>query len=164
VEAGNPTMYTDSYITHRQSSLRVRYHQFNNKSRQAEETPASTPIADFKDYTMLRMQFANAISSQTADEDRRFESQSQRSRGRHLTPPDEFDIYIREPVIDRQLYNGDPNLWWKEIGQSRFLRLSYMASNLLSIPSFIAYIKRQFNSIEMMLTLVRNCLRPIIVN
>jgi hypothetical protein len=28
-ELGILTMYTDSYITHRQSSLRVRYHQFH---------------------------------------------------------------------------------------------------------------------------------------
>jgi hypothetical protein len=32
VGARNPRMYTDSYITHRQSSLRVRYHQFNRLS------------------------------------------------------------------------------------------------------------------------------------
>jgi hypothetical protein len=32
VGAGNPMMYTDSYITHRQSSLRVRYHQFNSNT------------------------------------------------------------------------------------------------------------------------------------
>jgi hypothetical protein len=41
VGAGNPTMYTDSYITHRQSSLRVRYHQFNIGHY------ASTPITYF---------------------------------------------------------------------------------------------------------------------
>jgi hypothetical protein len=29
VGPGNPMRDTDSYITHRQSSLRVRYHQFN---------------------------------------------------------------------------------------------------------------------------------------
>jgi hypothetical protein len=52
---------------------------------------------------MLCMQFANVMSLQTADEDRQFElqSQSQRSRGRHLISFDEFDIYVREPVINR---------------------------------------------------------------
>jgi hypothetical protein len=44
VGAGNPTMYTDSYITHRQSSLRVRYHQFNrfySKEKEKERTKAA---------------------------------------------------------------------------------------------------------------------------
>jgi hypothetical protein len=39
-----------------------------------------------------------------------------------------------------------------------------MAANLLSIPLFIAHIKRQFNSTGIMSIPVRNHLRPIIVN
>jgi hypothetical protein len=104
-----PPRLGDDYLNDSKKRLK-RLWLKHYKSRLAEETPRTTPIADFEDYTIFRMQFANAISSQTADENRQFESQLQRLRGRHLIPPDEFDIYICEPVIDRQLYNGDPNL------------------------------------------------------
>jgi hypothetical protein len=52
----------------------------------------------------------------------------------------------------------------EKIGQSRFPRFTYMAADLLSIPSSTAHTERQFNSTGIMLTPVRNRLRPIIVN
>jgi hypothetical protein len=70
-----PPRLGDDYLNDSKKRLK-RLWLKHYKSRQTEETPAPTPIADFKDYTMLHMQFTNAISLQTADKDRRFESQS----------------------------------------------------------------------------------------
>jgi hypothetical protein len=56
-----PPRLGDDYLNDSKRRLK-RLWLKHYKSRQAEETPTSTSTANFKDYTMLRMQFANAIS------------------------------------------------------------------------------------------------------
>jgi len=59
---------------------------------------------------------------------------------------DELSQYLSEPAIDNPLYKSNPLAWWKDIGAQRFPRLSYMATDFLTIPSSSAYMERAFSS------------------
>jgi hypothetical protein len=59
VGPGNPMTYIDSYIIHRQSSLRVRYHQFN------KHTPPITrrSLNNFRKKSIVDSKIAVVYSS-----------------------------------------------------------------------------------------------------
>jgi hypothetical protein len=54
--------------------------------------------------------------------------------------------------------------WWRKIGFRRFPKLNLLAADLLSIPSLVGTIERQFNNTSGIITPKRNRLRPYIVN
>jgi hypothetical protein len=84
-------------------------------------------------------------------------------RHRPEVPLDELTQYLKEPVIDEELFDDDPIKWWRDVGAKRFPRLSYLASDLLSIPSSTATVERQFNSAGGMVTPLRNRLGRVII-
>jgi hypothetical protein len=60
--------------------------------------------------------------------------------------------------VDQDLYQGDPVIWWKDVGARRSPRLSLLAANLLSIPAFTASVERLFNHVGAMISPRRSCL------
>lgn len=76
---------------------------------------------------------------------------------------DELDLYLSERPVSLQQYKDDPLLWWRDHGQRRFPKLSYMASDILTIPSSTAETERQFNSAGTMITSSRNHLNRAFV-
>jgi hypothetical protein len=82
---------------------------------------------------------------------------------RPATLLDELDRYLREPIEDPRSYDDDPIKWWRNIGTKRFPRLSFLASDLLSIPSSTAVVERQFSRTESIVTPKRNRLSRIII-
>jgi hypothetical protein len=65
---------------------------------------------------------------------------------------DELEAYLKEDLVDPRPYKGDPTLWWRNIGAKWFPRLSYLAADLLSVPSSTASIERQSSSVGAMIT------------
>jgi hypothetical protein len=111
-------------------------------------------------------------SSQTASSQSASQSQhSLRNRGRQQpqqyyrpeTLPDELKLYLRQSTVDGELFDDDPIKWWRNVGNRRFPRLSFLASDLLSIPSSTAAIERQFNSTGSMVTPKRNRLSRVVI-
>jgi hypothetical protein len=56
----------------------------------------------------------------------------------HKASRDELERYMEEASADPTSYRGNPLAWWRAVGSKRFPRLSYLASDLLSIPSSTA--------------------------
>ena len=75
------------------------------------------------------------------------EGQSRR-RGKQTqrSPQDELAEYLSEPPIDNPVYKADPLAWWREVGVRRFPRLSYMATDFLTIASSSAETERDFRN------------------
>lgn len=85
---------------------------------------------------------------------------AKKRRGRNSKPmpmrceeeQDELGVYLTEPPVAIQHYAKDPVAWWQDIGAKRFPRLSYMATDYLTIPSAQAATERQFNSVGAMIS------------
>jgi hypothetical protein len=125
----------------------------------------------FSDLAMLRLQWATAAQSQssfTADEIPDFQQSRRRQPGpgrrRRPVPPavsqplDELNRYLSETLVDQDLYQGNPVIWWKDVGARRFPRLGLLAADLLSIPASTASIERLFNHVDAMMSPRRSCL------
>ncbi|KAK6850531.1 Ribonuclease H-like protein [Apiospora arundinis] len=80
-------------------------------------------------------------------------------------PPveDELSRYLAEPPCLMRTYMYDPLRWWQEIGQLQYPKLSYMATDILTIPSSTAETERQFNSTGRMITPLRARMKRHIV-
>ncbi len=75
-------------------------------------------------------------------------SQSRRRRGSftRLMVVDELAQYLEEPPLESLAYNREPLAWWRDVGASRFPRLSVMAVDILTIASSTAETERGFSS------------------
>jgi len=73
-----------------------------------------------------------------------------------LTPQDELEIYLLEPLCAIEQYYNNPLGWWKDLGSKRFPKLSYMAVDFLTIASSTAETERQFNSVGTMMSAARS--------
>jgi hypothetical protein len=71
--------------------------------------------------------------------------------------------YLNEAQVDQGPYNGNAMEWWRDVGAQRFPKLSFLASDLLSIPSSTATMEREFSSVAKMMTPNRNRLRPLMI-
>jgi hypothetical protein len=80
-----------------------------------------------------------------------------------LTPQDELEIYLSEPLCAIEQYCNNPLGWWKDLGSKRFPKLSYMAVDFLTIASSTAETERQFNSVGTMMSAKRSRLNRHIV-
>jgi hypothetical protein len=133
-------------------------------------------IPKFSDLAMLRLQWATAAQSQsssTADEIPDSQQSRRRRPGpgrrRWPVPPavsqplDELDRYLSETLVDQDLYQGDPVIWWKDVGAMRFPRLSLLAADLFSISASTASVERLFNHVGAMISPRRSCLNRYII-
>jgi hypothetical protein len=134
------------------------------KNREIEdeiEPPSLVDVINYNSYTSQRMRYRN--SRQQA----RDPSQHSGRRRRHATTAhiaDELVQYLGEPQVPTSLYNGDPMMWWREVGSKRFPRLSFLAADLLSIPPSAATNERDFNMAGDMVRAKRSSLTPHIVH
>ena len=77
---------------------------------------------------------------------------------------DELARYLAEPPCNLRVYKYDPLKWWQEVGQLQYPRLSYMATDLLTIPSSTAETERQFSSTGRMMTPMRSRMKRHVVD
>lgn len=76
----------------------------------------------------------------------------QRQGRRQLQPSpsrsasDELEDYLATPRITSPIYYNDPIGWWRDVGSKEYPRLSYMAVDILTIPSSAASTERSFSS------------------
>ena len=88
-----------------------------------------------------------------------------RCLGRQVQQPevtvqqDELAQYLSEPPVTNIAFKNDPIAWWRDVGVSRFPRLSYMAVDFLTIASSSAETERDFSSVGRMITPLRSRLR-----
>ena len=82
-----------------------------------------------------------------------------------MLPPveDELSRYLAEPPCLIRTYMYDPLRWWQEVGQLQYPKLSYMATDILTIPSSTAETERPFNSTGRMVTPLRARMKRHIV-
>jgi hypothetical protein len=161
-----PRRTSDGYLDECKQKLKELW-ETHYKNREIEETPVTMGTPRFSDSAMLRLQWATAAQSQsssTADEIPDSQQSRRRRPGRRRRPPppaatqplDELDRYLTETVVDQDLYQGDPAIWWKDVGARRFPRLSLLAADLLSIPASTSSTERAFNGVGSMVTPRRN--------
>jgi hypothetical protein len=81
----------------------------------------------------------------------------------HEASRDELERYLEEASADPTSYSGNPLAWWREVGSKRFPRLSYLASDLLSIPLSTASVERIFSLLGNMIPPKRSCLNADVV-
>jgi hypothetical protein len=130
----------------------------------------------FSDSAMLRLQWATAAqsySSSIADEIPNSQQSRRRRPGpgrlRRPVPPavsqplDELDRYLSETLVDKNLYQENPVIWWKNVGARRFPRLSLLAADLFFILAFIASVERLFNYVNAIISPRRSCLNRYII-
>jgi len=79
------------------------------------------------------------------------------------TVSDELSQYLSAPAIDNPVYKSNPLMWWRDIGAERFPRLSYMATDFLTIASSSADMERTFSSAGRMACPQRSSLRRHII-
>jgi hAT family C-terminal dimerisation region len=142
--------------------------------RPTEQSLASMSFAQrrlfFKQRNNSTLPASDTHSTQSTQEARRARIPKSRAKHPvqdHQPPPpieDELDLYLAEPVCDIAVYKDDPIRWWRDIGQRRFPRLSYMATDYLTIPPSTCETERQFNSAGRMLSPLRNRLSRWIVS
>jgi hypothetical protein len=140
-------------------------HSLNRRLRWAATSQASQ-TAGSQDATSQITAY-EAASSRAASQATSQSQRNSRNRGQQHEPAplplDELEIYLREPVIDPELFKEDAISWWREVGSKRFPRLSLLASDLLSIPSSTSSIERQFNSTGAMVTPKRSSLSRVTI-
>jgi hypothetical protein len=141
------------------------------------EVPTSDPPVetfDYEDFTTMRLQFSGRSSrcqksqqsrdTSSPDTPRRRHSRRQQQKKHTMPPaPDELTRYLKESPVAKSHYNGDPLVWWREVGSSEFPQPSLLAADLLSIPSSTAVTERSFSSTAAMITPKRNRLRQEII-
>ncbi len=135
-----PSRQTDGWKSKYNSKLReVWERQYQNITIDNEMATPKAPM----DYIERRMAFIRSNASSQPQS-----SQQRRNRGsqRRKKPLDELAQYLEEPPIENVTYKADPILWWRDVGASRFPRLSVMAVDYLTIPSSTAETERQFSS------------------
>lgn len=142
------------------------------------------PLHDPLDHMERRLAFLDSIDPNSDHSDDEAceipdsfatQSQNRRQKGRRKANTkveataadlgqDELDLYLSEPPVDSAQYKKDPLAWWRDQGARRFPKLSYMASDMLTIPSSTAETERQFNSAGKMITPSRNHLQRVFVS
>jgi hypothetical protein len=80
-----------------------------------------------------------------------------------LPPLNKLEIYLREPVINPELFKEDAISWWRKVESKRFLRLNLLAFDLLLIPLSTSSVKRQFNSTNAIITPKRSSLSRVTI-
>jgi hypothetical protein len=164
-----PRRTSDGYLNECKHKLKGLWETYY-KDRKIEETPVIMGTPRFSDSAMLRLQWATAAQSQsssTADEIPNSQQSRRRRPGpgrrRRPVPPavsqplDELNRYLSETLVDQDLYQGDPVIWWKNVGARRFPRLSLLAADLF-IPASTASVERLFNHVGAMISPRKSCL------
>jgi hypothetical protein len=167
---------SDGYLNECKHKLRGLW-ETHYKDREIEETSVIMGTPRFSDSVMLRLQWATAAQSQSsfiADEIPDSQQSRRRrrpgpGRRRRPVPPavsqplDELDRYFSETLVDQDLYQGNPVIWWKDVGARRFPRLSLLAANLLFIPASTASVERLFNHVGAIISPRKSCLNRYII-
>jgi hypothetical protein len=156
-----PNPQATSYFNDCKTRLRDLW-KTHYKDRKLEDgIPANlADTINYRDYTSLRMQFRNSLKSNDQSQN---SGRRRRNKVIHQIE-DELDKYLSEPEVSKNLYNGDPINWWRKISSKKFLRLSFLAADLLSIPPSTAITERRFNHAGSIITPKRNRLRAHIIN
>jgi hypothetical protein len=110
------------------------------------------------------MNSLNTSSGDAQQQQRRGRGRRRRPRPTVATISNKLNRYLNEPPVDPGPYNGDAITWWRNFGWQRFPRLSFLASDLLSIPASTVTIERQFSQIGRMVSPTRNRFRAQIIN
>lgn len=149
-----PVRQAKSWKQHYTNSIRSIW-ESRYKDRDLSNTPAhvSGPSScDKITYFQRRLVFTRAIPPPNPD-------RGGSPRRDFSTEQDELTRYLCEPVVNAGAYQTDPSGWWKGVGALRFPRLSYMAVDLLIIPSSSAETERCFSSAGRMMTPLRSRLK-----
>jgi hypothetical protein len=124
------------------------------KNREIPDEP-QIPAGYYGSAMERKMRWAAASQSAASQS-----QHSLRSRGQQQPMPealiDELERYLRGPNEDPGLFDNDPTRWWRDVGAKRFPRLSFLASDLLSIPSSTAGVEKEFNGVRSIITPKRN--------
>jgi hypothetical protein len=65
--------------------------------------------------------------------------------------------------VDQDLYQGDPVIWWKNVGAKKFPRLNLLAADLLFIPASTTSVERLFNHMNAIISPRKSCLNRYII-
>ncbi|KAK6850419.1 Ribonuclease H-like protein [Apiospora arundinis] len=113
-------------------------------------------------FLQKRKQGQNTLTSgPEAQQKRRKNARVTRHQAPVVDPivEDELTRYLAESVCTLPGYVMDPIRWWREVGVLQYPRLSYMATDMLTIPSSTAETERQFNRTNRIITPLRLRLR-----
>ncbi|KAK6844067.1 Ribonuclease H-like protein [Apiospora arundinis] len=113
-------------------------------------------------FLQKRKQGQNTLTSgPEAQQKRRKNARVTRHQAPVVDPivEDELTRYLAESVCTLPVYVMDPIRWWREVGVLQYPRLSYMATDMLTIPSSTAETERQFNRTNRIITPLRLRLR-----
>lgn len=132
--------------------------QYKDRDLTSDFTDISTRVNENMTYIQRRLAFTRSKPGLNPSE----VLPSQRGRRgskSSLVEQDELTQYLCEPVVTTAAFRIDPLAWWKDVGATRFPRLSYMAVDFLTIPSSSAETERSFSSVGRMMTPLRSRLK-----
>ncbi|KAK6850539.1 ribonuclease H-like protein [Apiospora arundinis] len=104
----------------------------------------------FRNSAVPSSEMFQAPELQQTQSTRRGRGRQSQQGGQSATVDDELEQYLKEPPCSITTYNTNALGWWRDIGQTRYPRLSTMATDFLTIPSSTADTERTFSSVGIM--------------